>query len=599
MYNHYPEELIEEIRTNNDIVDVVTEYVKLDKKGQYLFGLCPFHKEKTASFSVTPSKQIFYCYSCGKGGNVVNFVMNVENLEFIEAVRFLADRVKIQLPEGESKEEEEKAKLKQEILKINSESARFFYNYLSLKQGENARNYLRTRNLSENTIRKFGIGLSPDDWDLLYKHLINKGYDENIIIKSGLVLPNKKGGYYDRFRSRIIFPIFDIRGNVIGFGGRVTDASMPKYMNSPETPVYNKGKTLYAMNFAKNAGEKRIIVVEGYMDVISLHQCGIINTVASLGTALTESQGRVLKKYAEEIIISYDADTAGQTATMRGLDLLNDIGCNVKVLIVPKGKDPDEYVRNNGTEGFKKLINDTLPLVEYKVKVLKEQINTDTTEGEIKLRNGIVELLAKTDNHIEREMYVKKFSKEYSISEESLYGEINRRMKPRASYKKTIVNINDFKDRNIKNAGDNEDNKLGNYEKLLLALLCVDNSTYKNIKDMITVEDFTNDDNKRTAGFIFEKLANKKDIFTGELMNFLEGSAANDFARIINEECNCEDNNKAVLDIIKRIQFYKLEKRQKEILEILNNKSIQAEGDVEKLKLELGSITMKMKRRNI
>lgn len=597
MYNHYPDELIEEIRTNNDIVDVVTEYVKLDRKGQYLFGLCPFHKEKTASFSVTPSKQIFYCYSCGKGGNVVNFVMNVENLDFIESIRFLADRARIQLPEGESKEEEEKARLKQDILKANLEAARFFYNYLSLKQGENARNYLNKRNLSESTIKKFGIGLSPDDWDLLYKHLINKGFAENVIVKSGLVLPNKKGSYYDRFRSRIMFPIFDIRGNVIGFGGRVTDASMPKYMNSPETLCYNKGKTLYAMNFAKNSGEKRIIVVEGYMDVISLHQSGIINTVASLGTALTESQGRILKKYSEEIIISYDADTAGQAATMRGLDLLNEIGCNVKVLIVPKGKDPDEYVRNNGNEAFKKLIDNTLPLVEYKVKILKEQIKTDTTEGEIKLRNGIVELLVKTDNHIEREMYVKKFSKEYSISEDSLYGEINRRLKPRTSYKKTFSKSNENSGKSLKKASGMEDSKLGNYEKMLIALLCVDNSTFKNIKDLIKVEDFTIDDNRRTAGFVFEKLANKKEVFTGELMNFLEGSAANDFARIINEECNCEDNNKAVLDIIKRIHFYKMEKRQKEILEILNNKDIHTEGDVEKLKIELNSIIMK--KRNV
>jgi DNA primase len=334
------------------------------------------------------------------------------------------------------------------------------------------------------------------------------------------------------------------------------------------------------------------------MDVISLHQCGVVNAVASLGTALTESQGRVLKKYAEEIIISYDADTAGQTATMRGLDLLNDIGCNVKVLIVPKGKDPDEYVRNNGSEGFKKLINETLPLVEYKIKVLKEQINTDTTEGEIKLRNGIVDLLVKTDNHIEREMYVKKFSKDYSISEESLLGEINRRLKPRTSYKQTVVKLNDYKTKTTKGTNDNNDSKLDNYEKMILALLCIDNSTFKTIKDKITIDDFENEDNKKTAAFIFEKLLNKKDIFTGELMNFLVGEQANDFARIINEECNYEDNNKAVLDIIKKMQLYKLEKRRKQILEILNNKDIQAEGDVEKLKLELGSITIKM-RKNI
>lgn len=596
MYNHYPEELIEEIRISNDIVDVVSEYVKLDKKGKYLFGLCPFHKEKSPSFSVTPSMQIFHCYGCGKGGNVFSFIMQAENLDFIEAVRLLADRVKIQLPEGESDEEKEKARLRQDILKVNVEAARFFHSQLQQEHNEKSRIYLKDRGISTQIIKKFGMGYSPEDWDILYKYLADKGFKDNIILKSGLVLQNKSGGYYDRFRGRIIFPIFDIRGNVIGFGGRVLDSSVPKYLNSPETPVYNKGKTLYAMNFAKNSGDKRILIVEGYMDVISLHQRGIINTVASLGTALTESQGRLLKKYAEEIIISYDADTAGQAATMRGLDLLNDIGCGVKVLMVPEGKDPDEFIRKNGELEFKKLIDKAISLVEYKIKILRGQINTETTEGKIKFLNKVADLLSKVDNRVEREMYVRKLAREYDISEESITSEIYRRVQPKTSFKSTVLNIDEASRKAPKALkSDGADSKIVHLQRMLLAFICLDNKLYKHIKDKITLNDFFGESDKQAATMIFERIEGNKGIVPGELLNILKGEVASDYAKIIQEECNCEDNNKAVLDIIKRIEIFKLEKRQQQILDLLSNRSEQTEGDVEKLKLELNSIIMRKK----
>jgi DNA primase len=275
MYNYYPDELIEEIRMRNDIVDVVSEYIKLDKKGSNNFGLCPFHKEKTPSFCVSETKQIFNCFGCGKGGNVIQFIMLTENLDFIEAVKLLADRAKIDLPESDDKEGKEKAKLRQELLKINTEAARFYYSNLTLDKNSGIRNYLTGRGLDEGTIKRFGIGFAGTEWDQLYKFLVEKSFKIGIIEKSGLVLKNKNGGFYDRFRGRIIFPIFDVRGNVIAFGGRVTDDSLPKYMNSPETPVYNKGKNLYALNLAKNSGDTRIIIVEGYMDVISLNKSGI------------------------------------------------------------------------------------------------------------------------------------------------------------------------------------------------------------------------------------------------------------------------------------------------------------------------------------
>lgn len=596
MYVNYPDELIEEVRLNNDILEVIGEYVKLDKKGKDYFGLCPFHREKTPSFSVAPAKQMFYCFGCGKGGNVIQFIMYAENLDFVEAVKFLADRARIQLPEDGSREAAEKARLRQVILNINKEAGRFFFNTLESEEGEKARAYLKMRGIKNNAIVRFGLGYSPSGWDKLYNYLIEKGYEESHIVKSGLVTRNKRGGYYDRFRERLMFPIFDIRGNVIGFGGRVLDSSMPKYMNSPETIVYNKRRNLYGLNFAKNSDSKKLIVVEGYMDVISLHQCGIINTVATLGTALTESQGRILLKYAEEVIISYDTDTAGQAATVRGLDLLNDIGCDVKVLTIPDGKDPDEFIRNNGVDEFKKLIENSATLVEYKIRNLKKQINTSTTEGKVKFLNKVADVLSKVDNSVEREMYIKKMAEDYKITEESLYSEVYKRIKPKKDFKTTVINFesrNKNIGRNIKKTGRD---KVIHDERFILALLCLDNSLYKFVKDKLGVESFTNAENREIAKIVFERLGNNRGIVPGELLNLLEKDTANDFTRIFNEECHCDDNKKAIMGKIRNIELYKIEKRQKEILELLKDEESLLEGDVEKLKQELRTLTILIKK---
>lgn len=594
--SRYSEELIEEIRINNDIVDVVSEYVKLEKKGKNYFGLCPFHREKTPSFSVEPSKQIFYCFSCSKGGSVYQFISLIEKLDFVESVRYLADRAKIQLPENDDEEQIEKARQKQEIMKVNLLAARFFHEVLNAPQGEAARNYLIKRSLSEHTVRKFGLGYAPEEWDSLLKYLLSKGSSELVILQSGLALKGKNGGLYDRFRGRVMFPIFDVRGNVIAFGGRVMDNSTPKYMNSPETMVYSKGKHLYALNFAKNSGEKRLIVVEGYMDVISLHQSGIINTVASLGTAMTESQGRILKKYAEEVVISYDADTAGQAATIRGLDLLNEIGCNVRVLTVPDGKDPDEYIRKNGSEGFVKLADKALSLIEYKIKILKSEIDTSATEGKIDFLNKVAVIISKLDNNVEREMYIKKFAAEYEISEDSMYAEVVKRLKPRGNTVIKPIANHDIAVRSISDAKDVGDKKLIHEERLILSLLCVDNSTYKEIKDKLNANTFSNEENKRIANIILERLGNNKGIVPAELLNIAGKEYTGEFARILNEECHCDDNIKAILGKIRNIEFIRADLRQKEILELMRNGNNLPEGDVEKLKQELRNITLFIKK---
>ena len=510
-------------------------------------------------------------------------------------MRLLADRARIQLPEGDDEEQLEKARQKQEIMKINLLAARYYFDHLYTPQGERARSYLAGRKISEHTAKKFGLGYSSER-DTLYKYLAGKGIDEKLLLKSGLVLQSNSGsGLYDKFRGRLMFPIFDVRGNVIGFGGRVMDDSMPKYMNSPETPVYNKGKQLYALNFAKNYCEKRLVVVEGYMDVISLHQSGITNVVATLGTALTDSQGRILKKYTGEIIISYDADTAGQAATMRGLDILNDIGCNVRVLTVPDGKDPDEYVKKNGPEGFGKLVDSSLSLVEYKIRTIKKEEDTGTLEGRLAFLNKATIILSKIDNTVEREMYIRKISREYEISEESLLSEIMKRLRPKSSAAMKPANSLEAA-RNARLAGRTEkDDRLTHDERFVISLLCVDNSIYKSIKGKLDVGMFSDEENRRIAQIVFDRLENGREIAPAELLNITAGENTGEFARILNEECHCDDNIRAIMGKIRSIDIYKTEMRQKQILELLKDKSRLPEGDVEKLELEVKRNLLKMR----
>lgn len=588
-----PEEFIEEVRGSNDIVSVISDYVRLERKGKDYFGLCPFHKEKTPSFSVVPAKQIYYCFGCGKGGNVINFVMQVENLDYPQAVRMLAERARLTIPEGESKEDLREYKLKEELLKLNKEAAKFFYTQLLNEENQKVKDYIKSRSISPETIKKFGLGYSSEKWDDLYKHVQGLGCSDFLIEKSGLFLKKKAGGYVDRFRNRLMFPIFDLRGNVIAFGGRTITGESPKYMNSPETPVYSKGRNLYALNIAKNSGLNNIIVVEGYMDVISLHQSGIINAVASLGTALTESQARLLRKYSEDVIISYDADTAGQAATVRGLGILSDAGCNVKVLTVPQGKDPDEFIKNKGKDAFLKLVDQSFTLVEYKISLLKKQISTDTVEGRISFLNKVSQVLSAIDSSVEREVYIGKISREYDISEESLFQEVFKRINKSTSPKKNINGSIGITENSINKQSQTEKKNL-HLEKLLVAFLTTDNSVYRKTKEQVSLDLFEDDKVRKIAEYIFTKLDEGKDVQPADIIGMFEEDAG-DFARIVKEECICDDNTKAVLDILRKMELSQLERRQQIILNLLSNKSEIPEGDVVKLKRELQTIIIKMR----
>jgi len=576
-------------------VDVVSEYVRLEKRGKNYFGLCPFHREKTPSFSVEAGKQIFYCFGCGKGGNVIQFISLAEKLDFIEAVRLLADRAKIILPESDDPQEKQKAELKQQILDINLASARYFSEALRSNKGKAADAYLKKRGISDSTVRKFGLGYSNDEWDDLYRYLKSRRFSDEVLLKSGLILQSSSGHLYDRFKGRLMFPIFDVRGNVIGFGGRVLDDSLPKYMNSPETAVYNKGKHLYALNFAKNSGSSSLIVVEGYMDVISLHQSGISNAVASLGTALTENQGRILKKYADEIIISYDADTAGQAATQRGLDLLRDIGCNVRVLTVPDGKDPDEYIRKNGPDKFRKLAENALPLVEYKIKVLRGEHNLSITEEKVKFLNKAAAVMAKVENVMEREMYIKKLSREYEISEEAMLSEVIRRTRPASKQSLKITRAVEAAGKSTSPAESVKDRIINN-EKFILSLLCVDNSIYSVVKEHFKIGQYVGEENNRIAEICYQRIEERKGITPAELLNLVSGDESGVFARILNEECHCDDNQKAILGKIRDVELLKAEMKRSRIIEMLKNEKGLPPGEAERLKLELKKLIEEINR---
>ncbi|GKX65590.1 DNA primase [Inconstantimicrobium mannanitabidum] len=421
-----PEEIIERIKEENDIVDIVSEVVKLKRAGRNYSGLCPFHHEKTPSFSVSPDKQIYKCFGCGEAGNTISFVMKTRNIGFVDAAIYLAERANIplNLDEGKNKKLIQKKDL---IIKVNTDAARFYFS--NLRKNSAAKEYFMRRGINEKTINRFGLGFSMNNWGTLLTYLRGKGYKDQTIIEAGLAIKSERGTVFDRFRNRVMFPVFDYKGKVIGFGGRVLDDSKPKYLNSPETPVFNKGFNLYGLNYAIKNGlpEKYFIIVEGYMDCISLQQYGISNTVASLGTALTINQARLLKRYAEKVIISYDADLAGQKATLRGLDILRDVGFDVRVLTVPQGKDPDEFIRSNGKEAFMKLIENAIPLIEYRLLKAKEGIDFKDNTKVIEYGERVTEILANL-NPVEKDVYIKKISEETGLREQSIYDMLSKKM---------------------------------------------------------------------------------------------------------------------------------------------------------------------------
>lgn len=582
----YSEELIDDIKNSNDIVDIISQYVILKRSGRNFFGLCPFHKEKTPSFSVSPDKQIFHCFGCGAGGNVIHFISKIENVDFKESLEILAERAGIELPTLEGGADSKKQFLKEKVYEINKEAAMYYHEMLYKDISKPAQEYVKKRKLDNKTLKDYSIGYAPANSNL-YKFLKQKGFTDEEILASDLV--NKyNNNFVDRFRNRLIFPIQDVRNRYIAFGGRVLDNSLPKYINSPENIVYSKARNLYGLNVAKKAKLEKLIIVEGYMDVVSLHQRGIENVVASCGTALTEAQGRLLRKYAEKIIISYDSDGAGQAATLRGLEILTNLGCDIRILQMEGAKDPDEYVIKYGNGRFNNLVDKAISLVEFKVKVIKKNLDLDNVNDKIKFLNEIAKLLSTVDNKMEQEVYIDTISREYSISKEAIYAEINKLNYSRNQGKKTLES--NYKRSVIKKKETLPETLVKRENMIIGILLNGKEEVYNQIKNILLPEDFKKEENKKIMKTLYEEfekgnsnINNILEIFNDneEIISILTGLMADDY--------EIKDDKKAIEDLINNYKKEKLNNRKREIIDALNDENIN-EQEVRDLEKELHDI---------
>ncbi len=431
----FSERFLDELLSRNDIVDVVSSYVQLTKKsGSNMFGLCPFHSEKTPSFSVSQDKQIYHCFGCGKGGSAINFIMEIENLSFPEAVEFLARRVGMEVPEDSP---EEFRGRRSRILQLNKDAARFFYDNLKTHLGEKAIKYIANRRISKEMVVRFGLGAAPDAWNTLYDAMLKKGYTQSEMLDAGLVKKGKNGGCYDTFRNRLMFPVIDVRGSVIGFSGRILGDGEPKYLNSPDTAAFKKSKNLFGLNLAKKSKMGMIILVEGNIDVVSLHQAGIDAAVASLGTSLTPDQARLISRYTENVVICYDSDNAGLKAAQRAIDILEKTGLNVKVLNVPGAKDPDEFIKEKGADAFKALLEKSENHIEYRIMAIRQKYDLDDTEGRVSFLNEATEMLSTLPNAIEREIYGARVAELARVTPEAVAAEVKKAFKKRVNYERS------------------------------------------------------------------------------------------------------------------------------------------------------------------
>ena len=586
----YSDEVINDVRQSNDIVDVISQYVHLKRSGRNFFGLCPFHNEKSPSFSVSPDKQIFHCFGCGVGGNVFSFITQIEGINFVEAVQMLAERANIQLPTLQDNGDSQREELKAKVYKVNEFTAEFYHQNLYKPQAKMAQEYVKKRQLSNETLKSFKIGFSGK-FDELYQELKKQGFGEREILESGLVNKNERGQYIDRYRNRLMFPICDARGKVIAFGGRVLDDSKPKYINSPENVVYSKGRNLFGLNVAKKGDLKRILIVEGYMDVISLHQRGITNVVAPLGTALTEQQGWLLRKNSEQIILSFDSDEAGLKAKLRALDILQNMGCDLRILQMEGAKDPDEYIIKYGNARFNNLVDKALSIIEFKVKILKKDLNLENTNDKIKFLNEIAKLISNVNNTIEREVYIEKIAKEYDISKEAIYAEVNK-----LTYKnvktenvlekpKPVVTHIKREEKVISEAVKRRENTV------IALLLMGDLNIFEILRQNIKVENFQDEVNKKIAQKLYEEFE-KGNSNINAIIDNLEQDEQNQITMIMSEDYEITDIEKAIDDVVQAYEREKLNTRKFEILDLLDK---NLENDQKKeLEKELSNIIIRL-----
>ena len=595
----YSDELIDEIRNSNDIVDVISQYVNLKKSGRNFFGLCPFHNEKSPSFSVSPDKQIFHCFGCGVGGNVIHFVSKIENVGFRESLQILANRANIQLPTIGNEQDSKTEYLKSKVYEINKQTAEFYHANLYKPTAKEAQEYVKKRKMDNGTLKNFLIGYSGR-FNELYKYLKQQGFKDEEILASSLVNKNEKGEFIDRFRRRLMIPIQDERGRVIAFGGRILEDSkiqnvkMPKYINSSENIVYVKGRHLFGLYQAKKQKIGKLLIVEGYMDAISLHQRGISNVVASLGTALTEAQGRLLRKSCEQVIIGYDADGAGQAATIRGLEILQNLGCDIRILQLDEPvKDPDEYILKYGPERLQRCIDNAISLVEYKIKMMKTHLDLQHPNDKIKFLSEIAKELSKIDSDIEKEVYIDKIALDYKISKEAIYAEINKilynkNQNTKATTKKVTTRQNTTQKLQINN------DAITKKENMIIYLLInYPEESYKRLSDKISYDDIRDDRNRQIIKKLYEELEkgnsinNVLDLFEDEdIINFLTWVMAYDFEIVEVDKC--------IEDILNNYEKDKLIFMRNEIIQALENTNNLTEEETANLEQNLSEIILKL-----
>lgn len=575
---YYPDDVIEEVRARNDIVDVISQYVTLKKKGANYFGLCPFHNEKSPSFSVSPGKQMYYCFGCGAGGNVITFIMEYENYSFGEALKYLADRAGIALPEAEdSKEARAQRDLKNTLLEINRLAANYFYYQLKQPQGRPGYEYLKNRRLSDETITHFGLGFANKTPDDLYRYMRSKGYDDSILKETGLFFIEERGAR-DKFWNRVMFPILDVNNRVIGFGGRVMGDGEPKYLNSPETKLFDKSRNLFGLNFARKSREKYLLICEGYMDVIAMHQAGFTNAVASLGTAFTAQHALLLKRYTDQAVLTYDSDGAGIRAALRAIPILKEAGISAKVLNMKPYKDPDEFIKNLGREEFQKRIDEAVNSFLFEISVIRSEYNMQDPESKTGFYNAVAKKLLEFPEKLERDNYTEAVAREYMIPAEDLKRLVNS-LGERGGFALRTPEQERPKKKKEKDDG------VRKSQRLLLTWLIEEPKLFETIRGIITPEDFTDELYKRAAGLVFDEYEKNGSIEPARVLNhFIEGDeqyreAAALFNARLDESLSNEEQRKAFSETIKKIKRFSLEERSKkasdirELQEIIRQKS--------------------------
>ena len=559
----YSDDIIEEVRQKNDIVDVVSQYVKLTRKGSSYFGLCPFHIEITPSFSVTPGKQMYYCFGCGAGGNVFNFIMEYENYTFGEALKHLAERTGVELPQIEySKEVQEKARQKAELLEINKQAAQYFYYQLRTEKGQQGYQYLAGRGLSEETMRKFGLGYSDKFSDGLYRYLKSKGYQDERLRESGLFNVDERHGMYDKFWNRVIFPIMDVNNRVIGFGGRVMGDGKPKYLNSPETKIFDKSRNLYGLNIARTTRKKYLILCEGYMDVISMHQAGFTNAVASLGTALTSGHASLLKRYTQEVLLLYDSDEAGVRAALRGIPILREAGVNSRVVNLRPYKDPDEFIKNMGSEAFEERLNQASDSFLFRVSIAESEFPMNEPQGQNRFFERCAQMLLELKDELERNLYieaiVKKYRGQYGVSVEDLRKRVNTLALKGTPAENRIQPRNGTKEKKKRDSASDQ------AQKLMLTWLVTYPGIFDKVAQYLGPEDFVVPLYREVAEMLFTQ-HKEGQVNPARLLNsFTDSEEQREVASLFNATIHLEtpqEQDQAFADTLLRIKSESLAER--------------------------------------